>query len=323
MSNLNKQELIIERVFNISKQLVYEAFTQSNHLAQWWGPVGFTIEVISSEIKVNGKFHYSMKSADGYEMFGIFHYKELEPFDKIVFTNSFADEHGNIIPAPIEGPFPSKILNTWTFIEKDNQTILTLKGTPFTDNLNEIEGFTGLHEDMNQGYNKTIDQLESYINAQFKIRTELKPNNKVRVSSYLNFPGNTEEAFNFYKSVFGGEFSGNGIQRFGDIPAQEGAPSLPDSDKNLILHIELEIMGGFVLMATDAPESMGFKVYAGNNMHINLEPESREETKRIFEALSEGGTISMPLDDTFWGAYYGSFRDKYGINWMLNYAEIK
>ena len=142
-----------------------------------------------------------------------------------------------------------------------------------------------------------------------------------RVSTYLNFPGNTEEAFNFYKSVFKTSFGANGLQRFGDFPPQEGMPPLSDTDKKLIIHAELEILGGHTIMATDAPESFGMKVTLGDNMHINLEPDSREESKRIFDVLSAGGNVSMPLQDMFWGAYFGSFTDKYGINWMVNFIE--
>jgi PhnB protein len=138
------------------------------------------------------------------------------------------------------------------------------------------------------------------------------------VSTYLNFPRNTEEVFNFYKSIFGGEYSRGGIARFSDIPPSEGAPKIADEDKNLVMHIELPILGGHVLMGTDAPESMGFKVNYGNNVHINLEPDTKAETKRLFDALSAGGKITMELQDMFWGSYYGSCTDKYGIQWMFN-----
>lgn len=138
------------------------------------------------------------------------------------------------------------------------------------------------------------------------------------VSTYLNFKKETEQAFNFYKSVFGTEFSGMGIARFGDIPPQEGMPPLPEEDKNLIMHIELPILGGHLLMGTDAPESMGFQINYGNAFHISLAPDTREETKRLFDALSAGGQVTMPLDDMFWGAYYGSCTDKFGVNWMVN-----
>jgi len=144
-----------------------------------------------------------------------------------------------------------------------------------------------------------------------------------RTSTYLNFPRNTEEVFNFYKTVFGTEFSGNGIARFGDFPPPEGAPQLAEADKNLVMHIELPITGGHILMATDAPESMGFKVNQGNNVYIMVEPDTRVETKRLFDALSEGGKVEMDLQDMFWGAYYGTGTDKFGIHWMFNCYEKK
>jgi len=138
------------------------------------------------------------------------------------------------------------------------------------------------------------------------------------VSTYLNFPRITEEAFNFYKSVFGGEFSGGGVARFSDIPVSDGMPPLAAEDKNLIMHIELPILGGHKIMGTDAPETMGFTVNFGNNIHINLDPDTREETKRLFDALSAGGKITMDLQIMFWGAFYGSCVDKYGVQWMFN-----
>ena len=141
-----------------------------------------------------------------------------------------------------------------------------------------------------------------------------------KVSTYLNFPGNTEEAFGFYKSVFGGEFVG-GIARFSDIPPAENMPPLRDADKNLVMHVSLPILGGHVLMGTDTPESMGFKVNFGNNVYINLEPDTRQETNRLFRALSEGGKVEMELQDMFWGDYYGSCSDKYGVQWMFNCTE--
>lgn len=140
-----------------------------------------------------------------------------------------------------------------------------------------------------------------------------------RVSTYLNFPRSTEEAFLFYKSVFGGEFSGPGIMRFGDIPGgSDGQPPLSHEDLQLIMHIELPILGGHVLMGTDAPESMGFNLHGGNNVHIQLEPDTREETLRLFNGLSEGGKVSTELQEMFWGAYFGSCVDRFGIHWMFN-----
>jgi PhnB protein len=140
-----------------------------------------------------------------------------------------------------------------------------------------------------------------------------------RVSTYLNFPRSTEQAFLFYKSVFSGEFV-TPIHRFRDIPAQPGQPPLAEADRNLVMHVELPILGGHVLMGTDAPESMGFSIAQGNNVYINLEPDTRAETARLFRALSDGGKVEMPLQEMFWGGYFGSLTDRFGVRWMFNCA---
>ncbi len=138
-----------------------------------------------------------------------------------------------------------------------------------------------------------------------------------KTSTYLNFNRNTEEAFNFYKSVFGGEFIGD-INRMGEVPAQDGQPPLAEADKNLVMHVALPILGGHMLMGTDAPESLGMKLTFGNNMYINLEPDTREETDRLFKALSKGGKVEMKLQEMFWGDYFGSCTDRFGVQWMFN-----
>jgi|SRR6266513_2650884 len=134
------------------------------------------------------------------------------------------------------------------------------------------------------------------------------------INPYLNFPGNTEDAFNFYKSVFGGEFAM--LQRFKDTPE---AGRVPEKDKDKIMHVSLPIGKGNTLMGTDAVESMGHKLTVGNNIQISISPDSEEETKKIFNALSAGGKVEVPLDKMFWGALFGMFTDKFGIKWMVNY----
>ena len=137
-----------------------------------------------------------------------------------------------------------------------------------------------------------------------------------RVNTYLNFTGETEEAFEFYRSVFGGEFAV--LQRFGDVPAAPGQPALAAADRELIMHVALPILGGHVLMGTDAPETMGFRLVQGNNVHISLEIDTRAEADRLFGGLSAGGEVQTPIQDMFWGAYFGSFTDRFGIRWMIN-----
>lgn len=138
------------------------------------------------------------------------------------------------------------------------------------------------------------------------------------VSIYLNFMGNTEEAFNFYKKVFGTEFQGP-VMYMKDIPVQPGMPPLSEKEKNSIMHVSLPILGGTKIMATDMLESLGHKLIEGNNVTINLEPDSKEETDRLFNALSDGGSEVAPMRDEFWG-YWGCCKDRFGIRWMFNYA---
>jgi PhnB protein len=139
-------------------------------------------------------------------------------------------------------------------------------------------------------------------------------------STYLNFAGNTEKAFLFYKEVFGTEFDDR-IHRMGEVPPQEGSPELSDEDKNLVMHVSLPILGGHKLMGTDATPSMGFTVTFGNNIYINLEPDTRAETERLFKALADGGKVEMQLQEMFWGDYFGSLKDKFGVAWMFNCSE--
>ena len=141
-----------------------------------------------------------------------------------------------------------------------------------------------------------------------------------KTSTYLNFSCETEAAFMFYKSVFKTEFSGKGLLRYGDM-GEGSSMRISDEQKKMVLHVELPIVGGHLLMGSDAPESMGFKIGFGNNIYINLETDTRQETKRLYDALSKEGKAIMPLADMFWGAYFGTCTDKFGVNWMFNCPE--
>ena len=143
----------------------------------------------------------------------------------------------------------------------------------------------------------------------------------MQLNHYLNFQGNTEAAFNFYQSVFGGEFSA--LMRYGDMPAQEGI-SLSDAEQQKIMHISLPINEFTVLMASDVSEqfcaqtNQPFTVGSNHYISINLDSSEQAEAKRLFDALSVNGQIEMPLEKTFWGALYGAFTDQFGIKWMVN-----
>lgn len=137
------------------------------------------------------------------------------------------------------------------------------------------------------------------------------------VNAYLTFEGNCEAAFNFYKSAFGGEFSG--LNRFGEMPQQKGMPPLTEEMKNRIMHVSLPISAETILMGSDTMSGMSPKMTVGNNFSISLGVNSREEADKLFAALSAGGKITMPLEVTFWGAYFGMWTDQFGVNWMVNY----
>lgn len=136
----------------------------------------------------------------------------------------------------------------------------------------------------------------------------------MNVNPYLNFDGNAEEAFLFYRSVFGGEFTAH--MKMGDAPDTD---KLPANEKNRTMHISLPIGPDTILMASDILPSVGHQLKVGNNNYISLHPGSREEADRLFHALSKGGTIEMPMEDQFWGDYFGAFTDKFGVVCMVNF----
>jgi len=137
------------------------------------------------------------------------------------------------------------------------------------------------------------------------------------VNVYLNFDGNCEEAFNFYRSVFGGEFPYVG--RFRDMPAEEGIPSVPDTDADKIMHISLPISKETMLMGSDTAGEWAPQLTKGNNFAVSVSTDNKEEADRIFGQLSAGGQVTMPMAQTFWGAYFGMFTDKFGIGWMISF----
>ncbi len=136
-----------------------------------------------------------------------------------------------------------------------------------------------------------------------------------RLDPYLNFAGNTEEAFEFYRSVFGSEFTA--VMRFGEMPGC-AEMELNEEDKGKIMHISLPV-GNAILMATDSLESMGQKLNVGNNSYICIVPDSREDSDRLFSGLSADGKVEMPMSDMPWGAYWGCFADRFGVQWMISH----
>ena len=138
-----------------------------------------------------------------------------------------------------------------------------------------------------------------------------------KINPYITFDGNCEEAFNFYKSVFGGEFVFFG--RFSEMPENLG---IGEDEKNKIMHVSLPIGNGeTILMGSDKGENMGLPHNVGNNFSMSIGSDSKEEAEQLFSALAEGGNITMPMSNTFWGSYFGTLTDKYGIQWMVSFGQ--
>ncbi|MDD3038737.1 VOC family protein [Bacteroides sp.] len=140
----------------------------------------------------------------------------------------------------------------------------------------------------------------------------------MKINPYLNFDGNCEEAFNFYKSVFGGEFLYMG--RFGEMPPQENMPTLSEEFKKRIMHVSLQV-GETVLMGSDTGGDCGPAFIVGNNINLSISIDNKAEADKLFAALSNGGKIFMPMDEMFWGEYFGMLTDKFGVSWMINARE--
>ncbi len=136
----------------------------------------------------------------------------------------------------------------------------------------------------------------------------------MKINPYLNFQGKAEEAMTFYAEALGGKLTE--IHRFSSMP---NAADLPEAARNLVMHVGVELPNGLTLMASDTMEGFGPPFVAGTNMSISVHPASKEDADRFFGALSEGGEVTMPLEDQFWGDYYGACTDRFGVQWMINY----
>lgn len=137
------------------------------------------------------------------------------------------------------------------------------------------------------------------------------------VNIYLTFNGNCEDAFNFYSSMFGKDFES--MSRYSDMPSQDGMPPIPDEHRNRIMHVALPISDETVLMGSDTGGAWAGDYKAGNNFSISISTDTMAEADRIFAELSAGGKVTMPLNKTFWGSYFGMVNDQFGIQWMVNH----
>ncbi len=307
--NRNDNTVHVQREFDANLALVWEAWTNPAILDQWWAPKPHQTKTKSMDFREGGMWLYAMVSPANEQHWCKAEYHTIEQQKSYSYTDNFCDENGNVSTA-----FPNSF---WTNVFNENNDTTTVNITIRYESLDALE--KTIEMGFKDGFTMAMQNLDQYIEAKFKLRSENKTNNHARVCTYLNFDGKTEEAFLFYKKVFNSEFIGKGIQRFGEIPPSTEHPPVADVIKQMVLHVELPITGNHILMGTDAPKEMGFTLAKGNNMHICIEPATREEADRLFNELSVNGQVTMPMADMFFGAYFGEFSDQYGINWMINF----
>jgi PhnB protein len=171
---------------------------------------------------------------------------------------------------------------------------------------------------------KVVKKIAKAVKKPAKKAASLKPVAQVikkatTINPYLNFNGNCEEAFNFYLSVFGGKFSN--VSRFNSMPPMEGQPPIPESEGNKIMHIALPISQETILMGSDTTGAFGPTTIYGNNFSLSLNTVSQSDADRMFNGLSNGGQVVMPMAKTFWGSYFGMLVDKFGIHWMISFEQ--
>lgn len=308
---VNKEDntVNVKREFLADLSSVWDAWTKPELLDQWWAPKPYKNKTKSMNFSEGGTWLYCMISPENEIHWCKNDYQKIDNKKSYTGLDAFCDENG------ITNTSMPRTQWTNTFSEVGEKTLVNIVAK--YESLEALEKIISLG--FKEGFTMAMQNLDEYFAAKFLLRKQNKTSNLARVSSYLNFDGKTEEAFLFYKSVFKTEFSGKGIQRFGEIPASEGNPPIPEEIKKMVLHVELPITGNHILMGTDAPKEMGFTLKTGNNMHLCIEPETREEADRLFNELSKDGNVTMPMADMFFGAYFGEFSDKYGINWMINF----
>jgi uncharacterized glyoxalase superfamily protein PhnB/uncharacterized protein YndB with AHSA1/START domain len=307
--NKEKNTIHVEREFAAGLDLIWDAWTKPELLDQWWAPAPYKTVTKTMDFREGGYWLFYMLSPAEEKFWSRVDFVKIDAKISYSGMDGFSDERGTLKP-----DMPR---SRWTNVFRENDETTTVRITIQYEKLGDLEQVIAMG--FKEGLTKTLANLDQYIEAQFKLRAGNRVGTTARVCTYLNFDGQTEEAFKFYREVFKTEFIGSGIQRFGDIPQDGDHPPIAESVKEMVLHVELPITAGHILMGTDAPKEMGFTMTRGNNMHICVEPETRAEAKRLFDALAAGGTVSMPLQDMFFGSYFGELSDKYGINWMINH----
>lgn len=290
---MEKKLITVETTIDASLEKVWHYFNTPVHVQNWNNAsADWHTPFAENDLREGGTFCYRMAARNGRKSFdftGV--YTKVEEMKEIRYR---LDDNREVCIF---------------FAREENGTRLTEKFEPENEYPLQVQ---------KDGWQAILDNFKMYVeddpeSGNTSTKAAATTATGVTLNPYLNFNGNTEEAFNFYRSVFGGEFLV--LQRFRDTPEAE---KLPESEQNKIMHVALPV-GSNILMATDVVESFGQQVTSGTNSYLSLHPDSEKEARRLFRELSKGGEVEMEMQEMFWGALYGSFTDKFGIKWMVNF----
>jgi uncharacterized protein YndB with AHSA1/START domain/uncharacterized glyoxalase superfamily protein PhnB len=295
----------LTRTFDAPLPLVWEMYSRMEHLTKWWGPKGFAWVSGGLDFREGGTFHYGMRAPDGRVMWGKFVYREIVPMRKIAFTTSFSNEAGTIERAPFAQNFPLEVLNTVEFSGTAGRTTLHMTGTPYNASDEEKAFFQSMFPSMSQGFEGTLDQLENYLSTAGKWRQPGET--AMQLNAYLHFDGNCEEAFRFYEQAAGGVIEMRST--FGESPMAAQMPAMKDK----IVQARMRI-GDQILMGSDSPPD---RFQKPQGFSLSLGCRTNAEAERVFQALSAGGQVHMPLAQSFFAERFGMLVDKFGIPWMV------
>ena len=289
-------EIVIERVFNAPRELVWEVWTNPQHCTKWWGPLGFSTTTHEMDVRPGGVWRFTMHGPDGADFPGKFVFIEVVPPEKLGFLHDDA--------ASGRPPFHVTI----SFVEAGGKTriSLSLRFDNETDYQQMIE--MGAVE----GFNSTLDSLGEFLAQTEEIAPTMArkiAEDSMQVQPYLMFNGRCEEAAEFYREHLGAQITM--MVRFGETPPSQ--MQIPPGWENKIMHLSLNLGATTVMMADAIGE--GAPDFAGFSLSLTVPTEAQAE--RYFARLSEGGEVKMPLAPTFWASQFAMLTDRFGVEWMI------
>lgn len=283
--------------------LVWKCWTHPVLFAKWFGPKGFKCDVKTFDLRPGGVLHSHIHN-DQADMWGKFVFRTITPHQKLEWVHSFADADGAVTRHPMHADWPLTLLTSVTLVPDGQATLITLTWQPLDASANEVECFAQNMESMQNGWSGTFDQLDTLL---------LMLQQNKAITPYLFFNGDSADAIAFYQKTLGAEIIM--IMKHRDNPQPSAECPLPPGFEDKIMHAELRINGTNIMMSDGMGGARNFN---GFSLSLTL---MEDEIASVFDALSDGGNVTMPLMKTFWSPSFGMLTDKFGVNWMLMVPE--